>query len=275
MIARIHPLSLIDPAAQIADDAEIGPYCVVGPDVTVGSECHLVSHVHVSGWTSIGARTVVHPFVSLGGPPQSIGYRGGRTRLIIGADCKIREGVTISTGTEDGGGVTQVGDYCFLMAGSHVAHDCTVGSHVIFANNAVLGGHVHVGDHVVLGGQAAVRQHLRVGEGVMVVGLSGVRADVVPFGLASGPLAHLAGLNAVGLRRRGVSREQMRNLRRGYRALFHAAGAFRDRVDRVAADFPEDPLIARVIAFIREGGHRPLTMPALRMDGREPSESAA
>ena len=137
---------------------------------------------------------MLYPFASLGSPPQSVKYRGGPTRLVIGADCDIREGVTMNTGTEDGGGVTEVGDRCFLMVGSHVGHDCEVGNDVTFANNVVLGGHVQIGDFVVFGGQAAVRQFVRIGEGAMVVGLSGVRADVIPFGLVQGPLAKLIGL---------------------------------------------------------------------------------
>ena len=274
-MARIHPLACVDAAAHIADDVEIGPFCVISSDVSIAAGCSLSAHVHVTGHTEIGTRTSVHSFAALGGPPQSLGYRGGPTRLIIGANCRIREGVTVSTGTEDGGGITRVGDNCFLMAGSHVAHDCVVGNNVIFANNAVLGGHVHVGDDVVFGGQAAVRQFCRVGDGAMIVGVSGVRADVIPFGLASGPLAHLVGLNAVGLRRRGISREQIHNLRRGYQALFAGAGVFRDRVDQVAEEFAEDPLVQRVIAFIRAGGNRALSMPASWPDRSETADGIA
>src|SRR5262249_4597714 len=138
---QIHPTACVDASAQVADDAVIGPYCLVGPGVSIGSSCRLVAHVHVTGQTSIGARTQIFPFASLGTPPQSARYRGGDTRLIVGADCNIREGVTLNIGTEDGGGATEVGDRCFMMAGSHVGHDCKVGNDVTFANNAVLGGH--------------------------------------------------------------------------------------------------------------------------------------
>ncbi len=164
----------------------------------------LVAHVNLTGHTTIGPRTVIYPFASLGSPPQSVSYRGGPTRLVIGAECDIRENVTMNTGTEDGGGVTEVGDRCFFMVGSHVAHDCKVGNDVMFANNILLGGHVTIGDNVVFGGGVAVRQFVRIGEGAMIVGLSGVRADVIPYGMAHGPLADLIGLNVVGMRRRGA-----------------------------------------------------------------------
>jgi UDP-N-acetylglucosamine acyltransferase len=149
------------------------------------------------------------------------------------------------------------------MVGSHVAHDCQVGSHVTFANNVVLGGHVSVGDHVVFGGQAAVRQFVRIGEGAMVVGLSGVRADVIPWGMVQGPLADLVGLNVIGLSRRGIAKADVHRLRRAYRALFFGPGTFRARVDQVAAEGQGDPLVEGMIAFIR-AGTRPLTMAVRR-----------
>src|SRR5439155_19167199 len=166
----IHASAVVDGGADIAPDVAVGPYCVIGPHVVIAPGCRLVAHVHVTGHTAIGARTVIYPFASLGTPPQSVKYRGGPTRLVVGADCDIREGVTVNIGTEDDRGITEVGDRCFLMVGAHVAHDCKVGNDVIFANNVVLGGHVTIGDFAVFGGQAAVRQFVRVGEGAMVVG---------------------------------------------------------------------------------------------------------
>src|SRR5271165_4585052 len=153
-MTSIDSTARIAAGAKIAAGAAIGPYCTVGPDVVIGEGCRLVAHVNVAGHTTIGPRTVVYPFASLGTPPQSVKYRGGPTRLTIGADCDIREGVTMNTGTEDDRGLTEVGDHCFLMVGSHVAHDCKVGNHVVMANNAVLGGHASVGDYSFLGGQA-------------------------------------------------------------------------------------------------------------------------
>jgi UDP-N-acetylglucosamine acyltransferase len=258
-MAAIDPTARIEKGAVIGKDVSIGPYCIVGPHAAIGDGCRLIAHVHVAGHTSIGPRTTLYPFASLGTPPQSVKYRGGPTRLVVGADCQIREGVTINTGTEEDRGVTEVGDRCWLMVGSHVGHDCKVGSDVTFANNVVLGGHVTIGDFVVFGGQAAVRQFVRIGEGAMVVGLSGVRADVIPFGLVQGPLADLIGLNVVGMRRRGASKADVHRLRRAYQAMFFGPGTFRERLDRVAAESGADPLVAKVLAFIRSGT-RPLTM---------------
>ena len=261
-MAHIDPTARIADGAAIGADVAIGPYCVVGPHVTLGDGCRLIAQVHLTGHTTIGPRTTVHPFASLGSPPQSVKYKGGPTRLVVGADCDIREGVTMNTGTEDDRGVTTVGDRCMFMVGSHVGHDCVVGNGVTFANNVVIGGHVQVGDNVVFGGQAAVRQFVRIGEGAMIVGLSGIRADLIPFGLASGPLANLVGLNVVGMKRRGLTKSDLHRVRAAYQQLFHGAGVFRDRVEAVAAAYAGDALIGRIVDFIRAGGAKPLTMAA-------------
>jgi UDP-N-acetylglucosamine acyltransferase len=273
-MAVIDPTARIEPGARVGPDVSIGPYCIIGPDVEIGEGCRLSAHVHIAGHTAVGARTVVHPFASLGGPPQSVKYRGGPTRLTVGTDCDIRAGVTISTGTEDGGGVTVIGDRCFFMAGSHVGHDCRVGNAVTFANNAVLGGHVSVGDRAFLGGQAAVHQFVRVGEGAMIGGLSGITRDVIPFGFAFGPRAELVGLNVVGLKRSGHGRADLHRLRQSYRALFLGAGEFRDRLAAVAAEHGADPLVGKIVDFLRAGGSRPPMMPP-RLRGGDRPEAAA
>ena len=265
--------TLIDPAARIESGAKIGhgvsigPYCIVGPHVTLGDGCRLVSHVSLRGHTTIGSRTVVHPFASLGSPPQSVKYRGGPTRLVVGADCDIRENVTMNTGTEDDRGLTEVGDRCFFMVGSHVAHDCKIGNNVTFANNVLLGGHVIIGDSVVFGGGAAVRQFVRIGDGAMIVGLSGVRADVIPWGLVHGPLADLVGLNVVGMRRGGTNKSDILDVRRAYQALFFGPGEFRTRLDAVEREFGANPRVRKIVDFIRSG-KRPLTM-AVKRSGTE------
>jgi UDP-N-acetylglucosamine acyltransferase len=267
-------LSTIDPSARIEAGAvvgagvTIGPYCTIGPHVVLGEGCRLIAHVNVMGHTTIGARTVIYPFASLGSPPQSFSYRGGPTRLTVGADCDIRENVTMNTGTEDDHGLTEVGDKCFLMVGTHIGHDCKIGDNVVFANNTILGGHVTVGDKVVFGGGVAVRQYVRIGEGAMIVGLSGVRADVIPFGMAQGPLANLVGLNVVGMRRRGLSKAEIHGVRDAYRALFFGDGEFRTRIERVAADHASNALVARIFEFIR-AGTRPLTMAIKRAEAGE------
>jgi UDP-N-acetylglucosamine acyltransferase len=269
----IDPSARIEATAAIGPNVTIGPYCTIGPHVTVGEGCRLLAHVNVTGHTTIGPRTVIHPFASLGSPPQSVHYRGGATRLVVGADCDIRENVTMNIGTEDGGGVTEVGDRCFFMVGAHVGHDCEVGSNVVVANNVLLGGHVSVGDHVVFGGGVAVRQFVRIGEGAMIVGLSGVRADVIPWGTVQGPLADLVGLNVIGMRRRGLSKAEIQRYRTAYRALFFGDGEFRARLERAAVDYSGDALVAKLIAFIR-AGKRPLTMAGKRGEAGKLTEDA-
>jgi UDP-N-acetylglucosamine acyltransferase len=264
MSARmIDPSARIDAGAAIGKDVSIGPYCTIGPHVSIGDGCRLIGHVNLTGHTSIGPRTVIYPFASLGTPPQSVHYRGGPTRLVIGAECDIREHVTMNTGTEDDRGITTVGDKCFFMVNSHVAHDCQVGDNVVFANNVVLGGHVTIGNNVVFGGNAAVRQFCRVGEGAMIVGISGVRADVIPFGMAQGPLANLVGLNVIGMRRAGATKAEILTVRRAYQVLFFGEGQFRARVDAVEREFGADARVAKIIAFIR-AGTRPFTMAVKR-----------
>ena len=257
----IHPTASIDAGAQIADDAEIGPYCVVDRNVAIAAGCRLVAHVHVTGHTSIGARTVVYPFASLGTPPQSVKYRGGPMRLVIGADCQIRENVTMNTGTEDAGGLTEVGDRGFFMASSHVAHDCRVGHDVVFANGAVIGGHCVVGDFVVMGGLSAAHQFSRIGASAMIAGITGVRSDVIPFGFAVGSLAYLGGLNTVGMKRRKFSRHEMHAVRRAYRDLFFGSGTFASRLELVEAEYAGEPAVSAITAFVRQGGDRALCHP--------------
>ncbi len=261
----------IDPAAWIAEsvrqasDVEIGPYCVIGPLVELCAGVRLISHVNANGVTAIGGRTVVAPFASLGTSPQSVKYRGGETLLVVGADCDIRESVTMNTGTEYDRGITEVGNRCLMMVGSHVAHDYKVGNNVTFAYNVVLGGDVTIGDHVEFGGQTAVRQFIRIGEGAMIVGMSGMRADLIPRGLASGHLAKLVGLNVIGMKRREFARTEIHALRQAYEALFFDAGQFRERLEWLAAG-NTSPLVERMLTFIRAGGTQPLTMTARRRD---------
>ena len=271
----------IDPTARVAEGArlgagvEIGPFCLIGPQVEIEQGVRLISHVTVTGATTIGAETVVYPFTSLGTPPQSVHYRGGTTRLVIGSRCQLREGITMNTGTEDGGGVTRVGDRCFLMVGSHIGHDCHIANDVTFANNVVLGGHVSVGEYTFLGGHVAIHQYVRIGEGVMMAGMSAARDDIIPFGFALGQTGALVGLNTVGLRRRGATKPELHRLRRAYRSLFFGEGRIAERIETVAKEFADDPLVGKVIAFIRAGGKRPLMRPRVRRDADAAADDAA
>jgi UDP-N-acetylglucosamine acyltransferase len=260
----IDPSAKIAPSTVIGADVEIGPYCVVGPNVAIGDGCKLVAQVHVTGHTTIGAGTTIYPFASLGTPPQSVHYKGGPTRLTIGARCQIRESVTINIGTEDGGGTTAVGDDCFLMVGAHVGHDCQVGRNVIIANNTMLGGHCHVGDHVFLGGHCAVHQNVRIGESAMVAGFSAFADDVIPFGFVLEPIARLGGVNVVGMRRRGVGKEAIRAVQKAYALLFEGNGEFAARVEQTAQQFGHVPEVAHIIAFLRADKRRPVMLAKVR-----------
>jgi UDP-N-acetylglucosamine acyltransferase len=260
-MAMIDPTARVEAGAMVEDDVSIGPFCVVGPNVVLGSGCRLVAHVHIAGRTAIGARTVIHPFASLGAPPQSTGYRGEPTRLLIGTDCDIREGVTMSIGTEAGGGITRVGDRGFFMAYSHVAHDCDIGHDVIFANCATLGGHCVVGDYVFIGGLSAAHQHTRIGAHAMIGGATGLRGDVIPFGLAAGAFACLSGVNAVGMKRRKFPAASIRAVRSAYRSLFFGEGVLARRLDATEASFGDDPAVAQILSFVRAKRDRPLCSP--------------
>jgi UDP-N-acetylglucosamine acyltransferase len=255
--SNIHPTAIVHPAAVIAGNAVVGPYCIIGENVTLGALVVLTSHVCVSGWTTIGARTRVAPFASIGGPPQSTGYRGEKTKLLIGDDCDIREYVTISTGTVSGGGQTTIGDRVMLMAYCHIGHDSAVGNDVIFANNASLGGHCVVGNRVFMGAFSGCHQFIRIGEGAMVGGMIGIREDVIPFGLVD-RTGHLGGVNIVGLKRRGALKSDLQAIRSTVNAIFKGDGSFETRKQRAFDSPPENLFAAAIVSFIAEGGKRPL-----------------
>ena len=260
-MVNIDPTARVAPGAQLGKDVTIGPYCVVGAKVSIGDGCQLFSHVHLAGRTTIGPRTKISAFASLGTPPQSVHYKGEDTALIIGADCDIREHVTMNIATANGSGVTKVGDRCLIMVGAHVAHDCVIGSNVIFANNAILGGHVEVGDHVFLGGVCAVHQFVRIGEHAIIGGLAGVAFDVIPYTAVIGNRGELAGLNRIGLKRRGFSTADIQKIHQAYRALFFGDGTLKERVETVAQANAGNAQVMRIVDFIRAGKSRRLTTP--------------
>lgn len=257
----IHRTAVVEPGARLGPGVRIGPFCYVGSKAEIGAGCDLVSHAVVEGTTSVGARTKIYPFASVGHQPQDLKYAGEDSTLEIGADCIIREGVTLNPGTRGGIGRTTIGDRCVFLANSHVAHDCEVGNNVILSNNAMLAGHCRIGDSVILGGGTGVHQFVRIGAHAFIGALSMVENDVIPYGMAIGNRAHLAGLNIIGLRRRGFSREQIHDLRRSYRLLFADEGTLKERVDDVAEAFPAASIVHEILAFIREGGERALCHP--------------
>lgn len=257
----IHPTAIVEDGATVGPGCRIGPFSMVGANVTLAEGVELISHVVVAGRTSIGARTRVWPFASLGHQPQDLKFKGEPSTLTIGADCMIREGVTMNPGTEGGGLVTSVGDRCAFLANAHVGHDCRVGSNVIFSNNVMLAGHCTIGDFVIIGGGAAVIQFSRVGPHAFVGGMSALENDLIPYGMALGNRAYLSGLNIVGLQRRGFSRTDIHSLRRAYRLLFADEGTLKERIEDVAAEFADHAIVQEIVAFMREQGKRSLCTP--------------
>ncbi len=260
--AQIHASAIVEDGAVIGDKVQIGPYAVIGPEVRLSEGVRIGSHVVVTGQTVIGRGTEVFPFASLGTAPQDLKFRGERSTLEIGENVKIRENVTMNPGTEGGGAVTRVGDNCLFMVGSHVAHDCHVGSNVIAANNATLAGHVEVGDFAVLGGFCGIHQFARIGAHAMVGGMTGVERDVIPYGSVIGNRAHLAGLNMVGMKRRGFDRPQIHALRAAYKAVFlDEDGSLHERASAVAAGLEGDGAAREMVDFILAGGSRRFCVP--------------
>ena len=261
MTAKIHPTAVVDKSAEFGSDVEVGPGCVIGPNVKLGDRTKLIAHVFIESHTELGKDNEVFPFVGLGGPPQDLSYKGEATRLVIGDNNIIREHATLHRGTVRGRAVTTIGNDCLIMGNCHVAHDCNVGNNVIMAQTATIGGHVQVGDYAFLSGLSGVHQHGRVGRFAFVGTSALMTTDLIPFGLAIGNHAHLSGLNVVGLKRRGFTREQIHDLRAAYRLLFAEEGTFQERIEDCAQTYADNPEVMEIVAFIRADANRPLCMP--------------
>lgn len=261
MNARIHATAVVDPSAELGADVDIGPGCVIGPHVKLGERTRLIAHVFIESHTEIGKDNTVFPFAGLGGTPQDLSYRGEPTKLIIGDNNVIREHATLHRGTVRGRSVTTMGDDCLIMGNCHVAHDCDVGNSVIMAQTATIGGHVQVGDYAFLSGLSGVHQHGRVGRYAFVGASALMTTDLIPFGLAIGNHAHLSGLNVVGLKRRGFSRDQIHDLRAAYRLLFAEEGTFQERIEDCADIYASNPHVMEIVDFVRADAERPLCMP--------------
>ena len=258
----IHPTARVEDGAVVGEGTSIGPYCIVGPHVVIGANCNLIAGVYVTAKTTIGDDCTIYPSVSLGTPPQSLGHRGELTRLEIGEGCTIREQSTMNAGTVAGGGVTRVGERGYFMNCSHIGHDCHVGNDVMFGNSATLGGHCEVGDFVSMGDLSAAHQFVRIGQNTMVGAISCVRGDVIPFGLATGQSACLAGLNISGMKRCAFTLARLAIMRSFYQKLFHGAGLFAECLNDVRHLAETDPAIAEILTFIDAERHRALCLPA-------------
>ena len=255
----IHPSAVIDPAAQIGTGVRIGPFSLIGPEVTLADGVEVKSHAVVTGWTDIGSETVIFPHATVGEVPQDLKYAGERTRLTIGARCRIREGVTLNTGTLGGGGITRVGDDCLLMTGCHIGHDAQLGNRVILANAVAIAGHCQIGDDVIIGGLSGIHQWVRIGQGAIIGAVTMVTNDVIPFGLVQGPRGDLDGLNLVGLKRRGMDRAEIHALRAAYDVLAQGEGAFLDRARGLSGS--DSPAVREMAGFILSASDRSFLTP--------------
>ncbi len=248
-VSGIHPSAVIEEGASVAEGCTVGPFCVVGPHVSLAAGVELKSHVVVTGHTSVDEETIVFPGAVIGEIPQDLKFKGEETRLEVGKRNRIREGVTMNTGTEGGGGVTRVGDDCLFMTGSHVAHDAIVGDRVIVANQGAIAGHCQIGNDVIIGGLSGIHQWVRIGEGAIIGAVTMVTNDVIPHGLVQGPRGTLDGLNLVGLKRKGVDRGTITALRAAFQMLAQGDGAFQERARRLG-DESDDPFVQQIVEFI-------------------------
>lgn len=266
-MSRIHPTAVVDPGAEVSASAEVGPYCVVGRHARLADGVRLVSHVVIDGRTTIGTATVVYPYSALGLAPQHLKYKGEPSELVIGAGTVIREHVTMHVGTEQGGMVTRVGDRCFIMVGAHIAHDCQVENNVILTNGVALGGHVSLGEYAIVGGQCGVQQFVRIGKHAMIGGKTGVDKDIIPYASAQGNRVRLTGLNLIGLKRRGFSRDDIQKLRSAYGLLFSQEGTMAERLAEVADLYSNHVGVMDIVNFIRADSSRPLCTPLAAGNG--------
>ncbi len=247
----IHETAIVSRDAQIGDDCHIGPFSVIGENVTLDDGVRLDSHVVVDGETSIGGGTHIFPFVSIGLAPQDLKYGGEDTRTEIGSDNQVREFVTIHRGTAGGGGLTKIGDRNLFMAQAHVAHDCQIGSDVIMANAATLAGHVEIADRANVGAYSGVHQFCRVGLEAFVGGYSVVVKDAPPFAIIQGNHAKCYGLNKVGMKRRGYSRETIEKLTAAYRLLLSSKLNTTQAIERIRAEITDCPEVDLLVNFIQ------------------------
>ncbi len=247
----IHSTAIIDPKAKLDTDVEVGPYAVIRKNVTIGSRTMIGPHSVIEPYVVIGPDCRIFQFAAIGAVPQSVKFEGVETWVKIGGDTIIREFVTIHRGTGFGGGVTEIGDGCFLMAYTHIAHDCKIGNHVTMANAATLAGHISIGDYATVGGLTGIHQFVRIGDHAFVGGKSTVVKDIPPYMIAAGDRATLHGLNTVGLKRQGMSRPTLSALKKAYRLIFRIGITLNEAIERVNAEVDQLPEIVNLIEFIK------------------------
>lgn len=263
MSINIHPTAQVAEGAQISDGVVVGPYSIIGPNVVLKENVQIHSHVVIEGHTTVGEMTSIYPFAVIGMPPQNMHYHNEPSTVEIGCSCVIREHVTIHPGTEKGGMKTVVGDNCYLMINVHIGHDCIIENNVVMANGATLGGHVHVGEFANIGGLAAIHQFVRIGSYAMISGTAGVKEDIIPYGMVMAMQGRLGGLNLIGMKRRGIQREDIHNLRNAYKILAKTEiGSFEDRLKLIETQYADSKSVQALLGFIRSKADRPLCVPS-------------
>ena len=257
-----HHTSIISEKAVLGSNITIGPYCIVNENVKIGNNVNLKAHVYIDGNTTIGDNCTFFPYCSIGTYPQDLKYKGEKSLLKIGNNNIFREYVTVNPGTEGGGLKTVIGDNCLFMISAHVAHDCKIGNNVIMVNNASLAGHVILEDYAIMGALSGAHQFCRIGKHSMIGGLSGVDSDVIPYGTVIGNRAYLSGLNIIGLKRRGFSKEIIQDLRKAYGLLFSSQeGIFSDRIKEVSEEFLDNEPIQEIVQFLKSEKSRSICKP--------------
>jgi UDP-N-acetylglucosamine acyltransferase len=251
-VARVHPTAIVEAGAVLAHDVEVGPYVFIGPEVELCQGVAVGAHAAVIGRTRVGSRSRIHPFACIGGEPQDKSFGGESTGLDIGTDNVIREHATIHVGTPRGGGCTRIGDDNMIMNSAHIAHDCRIGSHCIIASFSGLAGHVTVGDYAVLGAYTGVHQFSRVGESVMAASNVKLSLDAPPFSMVAGDRARLVGLNSIGLKRRGLSRDSIRALKHAFHILFHSRLLLEAALERTRQEVGDSSEVQRLIRFLEK-----------------------
>ena len=258
--ALVHPSAVVEDGAHVGPGTTVGPFSLIGARARLGTGVVVKSHAVVTGDTDVGDETVIFPGAVIGEIPQDLKFKGEATRLVIGKRNRIREGVTMNTGTEGGGGLTRVGDDCLFMTGAHVAHDAIVGDRVIVANQGAIAGHCVIEDDVIIGGLSGIHQWVRIGRGAIIGAVTMVTNDVIPYGLVQGPRGQLDGLNLVGLKRKGVSREDITALRAAFQMLAQGEGAFADRARRLR-DETGSAYVREIVDFILADSDRHFLTP--------------
>jgi UDP-N-acetylglucosamine acyltransferase len=258
--ADVHSSAVVEPGAVVGANTKIGPFSVVGSEVVLGERVELKPHVVVTGKSAIGDETVIFPGAVIGEIPQDLKFKGEATRLVIGKRNRIREGVTMNTGTAGGGGVTKIGDDCLFMTGAHVAHDAFVGNRVIVANQGAIAGHCVIDDDVIIGGLSGIHQFVRIGKGAIIGAVTMVTNDVIPYGLVQGPRGQLDGLNLVGLKRKGVERRDITALRAAFQMLAQGEGAFQDRIRRLGEE-ADSAYVQDIVKFVLGASDRSFLTP--------------